>query len=80
MEQLLVVGVCHSSGDYNGKPYDNYVFHCLKPADETKGQIGNVCEILKVKVSAIAVVPKVNDTVCPTYDRYGRVVGIDIVQ
>lgn len=79
MEQFVVVGICHSSGEYNGNPYDNYVFHCLQPADESKGQTGSLCVVLKVKVSAVVELPKVGDTVRPTYDRYGRVVSIDIV-
>ncbi len=75
---MLVVGIEHSFGDYNGFKYDNYKLHCLKLADEEKEQEGQLSEIVKVpkdmfQSSKITV----GDEIVPFYDKYGRLIRIE---
>lgn len=83
MDKLSVIGISRSTGTinegaYKGNPYDNTYFHCIKPANEEKGQQGQLCEIVKVKTSSITEMPRINGFIRPVYDRYGRVVSIEV--
>lgn len=76
VEKFTVIGIVHSEGSYEGQQYNNYNFHCIKPADTSKGQVGSLCEIIKVKSSILDKLPQVDDIIIPVYDRYGRVQSI----
>ena len=79
MDKLSVIGISRSTGDYNGTEYDNTYFHCIKPANEEKGQQGQLCEIVKVKTSSISVMPQINDFIEPVYNRFGQVQTINVL-
>ena len=78
LEKLSVIGIVHSVGEYEGNKYDNYVLHCIKPADAEKGQKGQLCEIIKIKASLLDEVPELNSFIIPYYDRFGRVSSIEL--
>lgn len=78
-EKLSVIGISRSQGDYNGIEYDNLILHCIKPADETKGQKGQLCEIIKVKTSNVDIIPDINSFISPIYNRFGQVQSIEIL-
>lgn len=75
---MLVVGIQHSTGDYNGYAYDNYKLHCLIPSDESKQQSGQLCEIVKVpKAIFDSSNITIGDEIVPLYDKFGRLVSIE---
>ena len=78
-DKLSVIGISRSTGDYNGTPYDNTYFHCIKPAFDEKNQKGQLCEIIKVKTSSITEMPELNSFIIPIYNRYGQVQSIQLV-
>ena len=75
---MLVVGIEHSSGTYNGVGYDNYKLHCLcetSESDKVSGQLTEVVKVPKVLFEQLSV--NVGDDIHPSYDKYGRLVKID---
>lgn len=70
---LTVIGISRSSGDYNGTQYDNTYLYCTRPADETKNQTGLICEIIKVKTASLECVPSIGSLIVPVYNRFGQV-------
>lgn len=77
MDSYTVIGLVHSVGEYNGNKYDNYNIHCVRKADSTKEEVGDITYILKVKTSLFKENPvSVGDEVSPLYDRYGRIVSL----
>lgn len=77
MDELTVIGIVHSVGEFNGQPYDNYNIHCVRPGLQDKNEVGQVSSIVKVKASLFVSSPvQVGDTITPYYDRYGRVITI----
>lgn len=76
---LSVIGISRSEGDYNGTHFDNTYLHCIKPADETKGQKGQITEIIKVKTTSLDVIPAINSFIVPYYNKFGQVQAIEIV-
>lgn len=76
---LSVIGISRSTGDYNGTHFDNTYLHCIKPADESKGQQGQITEIIKVKTASLDVIPEINSFIVPYYNKFGQVQSIEIV-
>ncbi len=76
MDSYTVIGYQHKVGTYNGVNFDNMVFSCTSPADEKKGEVGDIACILKIKTSLLQSVPDVGDTVTPVYDRFGHIVDL----
>lgn len=75
---MLVVGIEHSSGTYNGAAYDNYKLHCLcgeQSSDKVDGQLTEIVKVPKVLFNSLSVA--VGDEISPVYDKYGRLVRID---
>ena len=69
-----VVGLRHSTGEYNGRTYDNMLVHCTYESKEMEG-LGAI--VLKVKTDAFLNAPcKIGDMVEAVYNRFGNVVGI----
>lgn len=78
MDELTVIGIVHSVGEFNGQAYDNYNIHCVRPGLQDKNEVGQVSSIVKVKASLfVSSSVQVGDTITPYYDRYGRVVAIN---
>lgn len=77
--KLSVIGISRSTGDYNGTQFDNTYFHCIKPADTSKNQSGQLCEIIKVKTASIVTMPELNSFIVPVYNRYGQVQTIEVI-
>lgn len=81
-EQFVILGVVRVTGEYEGKPYDNYNFHCQDPAKEMTAGIG--VQIVKVKTelilsSGVSINESIiGKTMSVFYDRFGRVSGITI--
>lgn len=74
---MTVVGIVHKSGTFNGQAYDNYVLHCVRPADENSNENGQITEIVKVKANLfLGSDVKIGSDISPVYDRYGRLLGI----
>ncbi len=79
-DKYSVIGIRHSSGSYEGKKFDNYYFHCIRPADESRGESGQICEIFeKIKASNLSDIPCFNDFIIPVYNRFGKVETVRIV-
>lgn len=76
MEAYTVIGRQHKVGTYNGINFDNLVFSCVYDADEKKGEVGKIAEVLKVKSSLLSVVPDVGDVISPVYDRFGHIIDL----
>ena len=75
---MLVVGIEHSSGTYNGRYYDNYKLHCLcesSASDKVKGQLTEVVKVPKVMFEQLSV--NVGDEIQPSYDKFGRLIRVD---
>lgn len=49
---LTVIGVQQKQGEYQGKPYNNYILHCTKE-DESGNSFGVISEQVKVKASKV---------------------------
>lgn len=78
MDELTVIGIVHSQGEFNGQAYDNYNIHCVRTGLQDKGEVGQVSSVVKVKASLFVSSPvEVGDTITPYYDRYGRVIAIN---
>ena len=80
---LSVIGIERSSGTikdgaYKGQSYDNYKFHCIKPATQPH-QEGQLVEIVKVKASSVSTVPALGSFIIPVYNRFGQVESIQLV-
>lgn len=85
---LILHGVQHKSGTYEGRPYDNVVLHCLDdtPPSSPTSQLlgGSICDIFKVSVlniphtfsglvaSPADLVAMIGQGLTVAYDRYGR--------
>lgn len=78
METYAVIGCQHKVGTYNGINFDNMVFSCVYPADEKKGEVGEIAIILKVKTSLLSSIPEIGDKVSPVYDRFGHIIDLRI--
>lgn len=73
-----IVGIARSTGkvlegEYKGQPYDNTLLHVIIPADESKGQVGQLCDVFKVKTSSLDFKPELGQFIIPTYNRYGKI-------
>lgn len=75
---MLVVGLARRKGDYQGTPYDNMMIYALRPADESKGEQGQIAEVIKIKYENYSALIDVGVTIRPIYNRYGQVVDIEI--
>lgn len=80
---MIVKGIKHSTGEYNGNKYDNYILYVINQDDNNT--IGLCPEIVKVKSSLISEVinPLNIDSLIDRdinfyYDRYGKVVQISV--
>ena len=80
------LGVTVKTGDYEGKPYANAMIHCSLSNSErpTRGEFhGDIVETLKVPVrvlseSGIQVDKLVGSKVYPRYDKFGRIIQLDL--
>lgn len=80
MEIFEVIGIQHKTGMYENQPYDNMVFSVTVDADVSKGEVGLIASLIKIKTSLLTVVPKLGDKIQPMYDRFGRVCAISIIE
>ena len=79
MDKYEVIGIQHKTGNYNGKNYDNMVFSVTSPCNERNGDIGLIASVIKIKTELVETLPYLGDLISPLYDRFGRVVGLSIV-
>lgn len=77
--KFSVVGISRSVGDYNGQKFDNTYLHCIRPADVDRGQVGQICEIFKIKTSNLHTIPEINSFICPVYNKFGQVESVNLV-
>lgn len=75
MPGYTIIGYQEKSGEFEGKPYHNMVFSSVRPADESRGEIGQVAFIFKIRMSDLSEVPDIGTVVYPYYDQYGRCIG-----
>ena len=80
---MIVKGIKHSTGEYNGNKYDNYILYVINPDD--KYAIGMCPELVKVKSSLISEVINpdniehlIDSDINFYYDRYGKVVQLSV--
>lgn len=78
-DKLTVIGIQHRKGTFNNVEYDNTIFHCIREADTKKDEIGNICDVIKVKTSNLHTMPGINDCIVPLYNRFGQVQSVSIV-
>ena len=78
-DKLTVIGIQHRIGTFNNVEYDNTIFHCIREADSKKDEIGNICDVIKVKTSILQSMPCINDCIVPLYNRFGQVQSVSIV-
>lgn len=84
---MLVRGIKRSTGEYNGRPYDNIMIHCTAPNDGSM-LAGEPVEILKIKTALFYEelgrlgcgdpAELVGLNIRERYNKFGNVVGIDI--
>ena len=77
----IVVGIVHSSGEYNGRQYDNYNLHCLRDArPEYSNEQGQITEVVKIKASDFSKYNiSLGDEIKVYYDRFGRIDEIRVL-
>lgn len=75
---MKVIGLARRTGDYQGNAYDNMMIYCTRPADPTKNEVGEITEAIKIKFSMYSELIQVGCDIRPIYDRFGRVVDIEI--
>lgn len=81
-EKFVILGYVRVTGDFEGRPFDNFNFHCQDPKKQMDAGIG--VQVVKVKTDLILNSGvSVNDSIIGkemtvVYDRYGRVSGISI--
>ena len=74
-----VVGIVHKVGDFNGQPYDNFNLHCVRDATPNSDEDGQITEVIKVKSDIfLASDITVGSVVTPYYDKYGRIVQLNV--
>lgn len=74
---LVIFGLAHREGEFEGRRYDNYVLSCMRDADTSKGEEGSIAEILKVSKTVFEEsMVNVGDNVLPMYDKYGRIIKL----
>lgn len=74
---MVVLGIKHSSGDFNGIHFDNYYFHCLLEQVDGTDYKGQLTEVLKVPKSVFDNFSvNVGDTVNPAYNKYGKLISL----
>lgn len=75
---MLVVGLKPSAGEYKGYNFDKVHLHCLYPASESKGQIGQLTTVIKVPRTLFESANiSIGDEVEPIYDRFGTLIGFN---
>ena len=74
---MVIFGIAHRKGEYNGQSYDNYMLSCMREADPYKEEEGSIAEVLKVsKVVFDTSGVGCGDTIEPMYDKFGRIVKL----
>lgn len=77
---MVIFGIAHREGEFNGQKYDNYMLSCMRDADVSKGEEGSIAEILKVsKLVFEQSNVSVGQDILPMYDKYGRIVKLDVL-
>ena len=83
-EKFMILGWDRKQGEYQGQPYDNYVFYTQPMAKEAAAGIPT--EIVKVKrgvvITALERDPVPGDVGCVllvAWDRYGKAADIEIL-
>lgn len=84
---MLVRGIKRSTGEYNGRSYDNIMIHCTAPNDGSM-LAGEPVEILKIKAPLFyeefgrlgcgELSELVGLDIRERYNKFGNVVGFDI--
>ena len=76
-----LVGYIRRTGEYQGRPFDNYNLHC-KVMDPPEGMEGEAVEVLKVKTAVVDAFTaahgplSIGDVIDVYYDRFGRITSI----
>lgn len=75
---MVVLGIRHSSGTFDGYNYDNYMLHCVCDVDTSDTSVeGQLTEILKVPKSMFDNLSiSVGDTVNPAYNKFGKLISL----
>ena len=76
---MLVIGLARRKGEYQGNAYDNMMIYCTRPANTTKGEKGEISECFKIKFSDFPQIIQIGCDIRPIYDRFGRVVDIQMI-
>lgn len=76
---MLVIGLARRKGEYQGNAYDNMMIYCTRPADTTKDEQGQITEVIKIKTADFPSIIDIGVEIRPIYDRFGRVVDIQII-
>lgn len=75
---MLVVGIKPSAGEYNGYNFDKVHLHCLYPANEQKGQEGQLSTVIKVPRSLFETTNiTIGSDIEPLYDKFGTLIGFN---
>lgn len=71
------IGYVRKTGEYEGRAFDNVNLSVLRPAAVGSAEVGEICEVLKVKYpDYFAANLKVGSDINVEFDRYGRVYSI----
>lgn len=76
---LKVIGIKHSTGEFNGLKFDNFNLHCVRLASDEKDEQGEITEVVKVK-SSLFMEANINigDDIEVYYDRFGRIISLTV--
>lgn len=78
-----LVGYIRRTGEYQGRPFDNYNLHC-KVMAPPEGQIGEAVEVLKVRKAVVDLLEsthgplQIGDVLDVYYDRFGKITTIAV--
>lgn len=76
---IEVIGIVHSTGEYNGVKYDNFNLHCTVDAVGENVE-GVLTEVIKIKASTFySSNIGLGDQIDVSYDKFGRIKDVSIV-
>lgn len=75
-QTLCLLNSIHKSGEFNGKPYDNFELHCAYLTDKANDPKSPCFKLLKVKANVFPTLGISNgDVFIPFYDNFGNIIA-----
>lgn len=76
---MKVIGLARRKGEYQGNAYDNMMIYCTRPAVPESNEQGEISDCVKIKFENYSSLISIGSDIRVIYDRFGRVVDIEII-